>query len=335
MQGIDSNWTDVEKVAYIDTAIGKKISYSPDFRTEVCDEGNVRALWKIIESGYGVCNGIAQVEQYMLKRMGIESESVSSSKHSFLKLKNIKLPTKDGSVVIGDTLLDPTWNLSNNRFGAMPQNFCVSYEQIRKHDIAENGTDTESHKNEELKDVTLSLEEESLRNIFKTIGIADKEGQFPIKTLIEKSKEIDEENPIEEEQISKQLMLLKEYYPNFAMCENSSMSLLESMFAGLKNTSFDKCIVNRVYDKSDEEKRPVVYIYANFPNSGKKFYYIDKEKGEFIGTEEQEFSKKFECYEQDLATWKGKRPWEDINIETEKDLSQSSGKIVADEGEER
>ena len=335
LQEVNPKWNDIEKIAFIDNAIGKKISYTPDFRTEVCDEGNARALWKIIDSGYGVCNGIAQIEQYMLGKLGIESERVSSSSHCFLRLKNIKLPTKDGNVVVGDTLLDPTWNLSDNRFSAMPQNFCISYDDIRKHDMRADGIDSGSHKNESLEDVTLSLDQKAIRSAFKTVGLTDKDGNFPIKTLIEKSQEIDEESPIEEEQIKKQLMLLKEYYPNFAMCENSSMSLLESMFVGLKNTSFDKCIVNRVYDKNDEEKRPVVYVYANFPNSGKKFYYIDKNQGEFISIEEQEFSKKFECYEQDLTAWKGKRPWEDINFEKEEDLSRSSGKIVADEGEER
>lgn len=37
LEGINPNWTDIQKLAYIDNAIGKKISYSPDFNTEVFD----------------------------------------------------------------------------------------------------------------------------------------------------------------------------------------------------------------------------------------------------------------------------------------------------------
>ena len=270
-----------------------------------------------------------------VKKIGIESERVSSQRHCFLRLKNIKFPTKDCISVIGDTLIDPTWNLSNNRFESLPQNFCISYEDIRKHDIRADGTDTESHKNDDLKDVTLTLDKEKLREAYKNIGVADKEGYFPIKALIEKSKQVDESNPVEGEQITKQFKLLKEYYPDFAMCENSTMSTLETLFNGLKNKSFEKCIINRVYDRDDKEKRPVVYVYANFPNSGKKFYYIDKNQGEFINIGDKEFVEKFECYEQDLMVWKGKRPWEEKDFQNEEDLNRSSGKIVADEREER
>ena len=83
---IQEDWSDLQKIAYIDYRIGKKISYTPDFNTEVSNDGAARALWKIIASGYGVCNGIAQIEQYMLKRVGIESEMVSAETHAFLKV---------------------------------------------------------------------------------------------------------------------------------------------------------------------------------------------------------------------------------------------------------
>lgn len=69
IDGMNPNWTDIQKVAYIDNQIGQKISYTPDFDTEVCNLENARALWRIIDSGYGVCNGIAQVEQYILGKL--------------------------------------------------------------------------------------------------------------------------------------------------------------------------------------------------------------------------------------------------------------------------
>lgn len=148
LQGVNFEWSDIQKIAFIDNAIGKKISYSPDFDTEVSHQGHARALWKIIDSGHGVCNGIAQVEQYVLNRVGIESQIVSNGVHSFLKLNGIELPTASGETTKGDTILDPTWNLASHRYGAKPENFCRSYEEIRKHDIKSNGEDSLSHKND-------------------------------------------------------------------------------------------------------------------------------------------------------------------------------------------
>lgn len=69
LEGVDSNWSDLQKLAYIDNRIGRKISYTPDFGTEEFDQGDARSLWKIIDTGYGVCNGVAQVEKYMLEQV--------------------------------------------------------------------------------------------------------------------------------------------------------------------------------------------------------------------------------------------------------------------------
>lgn len=108
---LNPEYSKAQKMAVIDNEIGKKISYSPDFDTEVFDSADCRALWRIISSGYGVCNGIARVEQYILNRIGIESEMISSGTHAFLKIKDIELPLANGEIIQGNTILDPTWNL--------------------------------------------------------------------------------------------------------------------------------------------------------------------------------------------------------------------------------
>ena len=91
LKGIKKEWTDLQKIAYIDNAIGKKICYAPDFGTEVFNHRDARALWKIISSGYGVCNGIAQIESYMLSQIGIKAIEVDSRTHGFLILKDIDI----------------------------------------------------------------------------------------------------------------------------------------------------------------------------------------------------------------------------------------------------
>ena len=337
LQEMDENWTDIQKVAFIDNAIGKKISYSPDFDTEVYDVWASKALWKIIDSGYGVCNGIAQVEQYILRRVGIEAEMVSGVRHAFLKLKNIELPNPDGGVVTGNTILDPTWNLTAQRYGAVPNNFCKSYEEIRKHDIEDDGTDAKCHENdEELSDATLDLDRESLRKVFTSIGLADKDGNFLIKTLSSKAEFIDEYFLQPEESIKKQLLLLSKSCPEFAVCQSATSTVLKEIVLNQENLEFNKCVVNRVYARDDMGKRPVLYVYIELPEAGKKFYFADKDTSQFIELSQKEFESKFECYDRDMEKQAGHRPWEDAEpLKESEELNRSSGTIVAEEGDGR
>ena len=43
-----------------------------------------------------------------------------------------------------------------------------------------------------------------------------------------------------------------------------------------------------------------VYVYIDTDETGKKFYFADKEKGQFMELPQNEFIQQFECYEQDL-----------------------------------
>ena len=326
---IDPDWTDIQKMAFIDTEIGKRISYSPDFDTEIEDAGAQRALWKIISSGYGVCNGISQVEKYILSKVGIESEIIGSGTHAFLKVNNIEIPTKDG-IKKGDTLLDPTWNLGSSRYGGKPAHFCNSYEEIRKADIGSDGRDHACHKSEKLEKIDLiNMDEESLREVYKSIGIADEEGKFPISKMLDEKELIDKTSKDVRENISKKIELLRETCPEYAACINSTDRILSSiLFEQSDNFSFNRCIVSRVYDKSDENKTPVLYTYLDFEEEGKLFFYADKETGEFVELSKEEFEKRFDCYERDKEKTDGKRAWE-YEKEVDQDLSRTSGEIEA------
>lgn len=302
INGLNPEYSKAQKIAVIDNAIGKKLSYSPDFETEDFDNNNSRALWKIISTGYGVCNGIANLEAYMLKKIGIDCELVSSETHTFLKIKDIEIPLANGEIVRGNTILDPTWNLTSHRFGGIPYNFCISYEQARKNDIDNEGKDHNCHKNDEaLQDATLNLDEQSLRELFKSVNLADKDGNFPIGKLIEDSKRIDEvyANQLEQNIIN-QFELLRKYCPEFAMCQNSSINIINDILLDNENITFNKCVVSRVYSRENKEKWPILYTYIDSDELSKKFYYADKEQGKFIELPQEEFEKKFECYEKDL-----------------------------------
>lgn len=182
----------------------------------------------------------------------------------------------------------------------------------------------------------MDLDEQSLRHIYTSIGIADKEGSFPVKKLIDLSKGIDDFGFSSEESLKKQLLLLQKLHPDFATCQNSTSTILQGVILNNDNLKFNKCVVNRVYDRADKDKRPILYVYADLSEAGKKFYYADKESSEFVELEQKEFAEKFECYETDLEKHQGYRPWEisekEENVE---DLNRGSGKVVAVEGEER
>lgn len=330
-------YTNMQKIAIIDNEIGKRISYSPDFDTEVFNSSDCRALYTIISSGYGVCNGIARVEQYLFERAGldIECEIIASSTHSFIKLKDVEFELDNGETVVGTTILDPTWNLTAHRFGGRPDNFCMSYEEARKKDIDIDGIDHQCHKNdEELSDAKFNLDESSLRNLFKSVGLAEKDGDFPIKYLIDESDKLHQtyaNDPLKN--IEEQFALLQKVCPEFASCQNSTMSILQSPLLDNEYLKYKRCVVNRVYDRLDKDKRPITFVYINFGGLGEKFYYADK--GAFIDTPKKKFLEKFECYEADLEKSNGIKPWEQSEeTKVNTNLAQSSGTIIAHEEEE-
>ena len=313
IDNIPSEYSQAQKIAIIDNAIGKKISHTPTDGTEAFEPQNSKALWKIISKGYGVCNGVARVEQYMLKRIGVESEMVSGhGHHGFLKLIDVELPLADGETVKGNTILDPTWNLARQRFGGMPDNFCMTYEQARKNDLTSLGLDSQAHKNDEkLQDATIGLDEQSLRNLYTSVGLADKEGMFPLKNLVEKSNAINESYPNNpEENLRHQFLALSQTCPEFATCQNSTISALK-IILDFDELKANRCVVNRVFDKKDKDKNAVVYVYLDSKVSGKSFFFADKNKGQFVQLPQEEFINRFECYEKDLENWGGIRPWED------------------------
>ena len=326
LSNMKEDWSDIQKAAYIDYRIGKKISYTPDFDTEVSDDASARALWKIIDSGYGVCNGIAQVEQYLLKHVGIESELVSSGRHSFLKVKNLEIPREDGTTVVGDTVFDPTWNLTSHRYDAYPNHFARSYEEIRKFDILTDGTDKECHKNDEaFSGETIEIEENVLREIYKSIGLTKENGHFPISDMMDKSDEIAASELSAEDKIAKQLELLSTTHPEFASCQNSTISILSGNILNHPEMKFEKLVVNRVYNRNDKDKTPSVYVYYKDGEETEGFFVAEPGSKSFSQMSKESFIETYECYEQDMKLTEGLRPWEKGAKEVEQDLTRSSG----------
>lgn len=312
-------YSNAQKMAVIDNAIGIKLSYSPDANTEVCNEAECRALWKVICSGYGSCDIISYLERYMLSRVGVKSEVIGNEdeNHAFLKIYDIELPFVNEKIVKGNTILDPTWNLTAHRFAGKPYFFCISYEEARKGDIDRNGKDQKSHKNDEkLKDATVNLDDKSLRKLFASVGLANQNGEFPIKALVDKSKIIHQlyaNQPLKN--IEEQFVLLSEYCPKFATCQSLTMQILNDIILDDELLNYRRCVINRAYNRADKSKRPVLVVYFKFDKIGEKFYYADINQGAFIELPKEKFLEQFEAYETDIKNNNGIRPWEEKKTE--------------------
>lgn len=302
INSLKPEYSDVQKLAIIDHAIGNKISYAPDFDSEIYSSNNNRSIWRIISSGHGVCNGISRIEQYMLKQVGIDSEIITSKDHAFLKIKNIVLPLEDGTFAKGNTVMDPTWNIASHKFNARPQTFCLSYDEIRKHDIVD-GIDGEYHRNDEkLQDANLELSVPELRNVFKSVGLTDRDGNFPVKALCMQSNAVDEKyNGNIHENLKEQLELLENACPEINKFMDSCMFTLDTIL--FQHPSFQNAdiSINRVYNKNDKSKKPTLYVsYAQKPNEPYKFFVANTNENKFNELTEEEFDLNFEHYKADL-----------------------------------
>lgn len=315
LSGIQEDWTDIQKLAYIDYSIGEKISYTPEYQTEVWVEDSElfdgsKSMNSVVNSEYGVCIGISKVEVYLLKRLGIDCEIIHTQNHAYVKVKDIDIPTKDG-VVKGNTLVDPTWNLTAGRYKLRPGLFGKNYEQMRKIDIV-NGHDTRCHKNDKLDNENLiGMNDEEVKAVFASIGYVRADGYFYGKELMDMVALVDEKSDNIIDCIEGRLVAISEYCPEFAGCIDSTSSILESIvFKETEGFQYEKCIINRVYKKSDGEKRANLFIYFELRDGKTIFYVADKDNGEFIKMTQLEFEQQYECYDTDKEKNNGKKYWE-------------------------
>ena len=131
----------------------------------------------------------------------------------------------------------------------------------------------------------------------------------------------------EDEKIKRKLAIFEEYCPEFAACQEETITILGGVVSAQREAmEFNECIIDRVYMRDDKEKKPVMYMYMNFSDIGEKFYFVDGQEGCFGELSREEFESKFECYDRDLEKSGGDRPWErDGDI---KDLNPKTRRVI-------
>lgn len=309
---IPEDYTVLQKIALVDNMIGRQFCYAPDFETEAHSEEDARAVWKVIANRNGVCFGIAKVEEIMLKRLGVDVEFIQSKNHAFLKINGLEIKKADGTIETGSSIIDPTWNLAAHRFRGRPTNFLVSYDEIRRHDILPDGRDRLCHKNDQaLSDANLMLDEQNLIDLYRSIGLTNENGIFPIAEMNEMSDNMNKykrSNP--QENIDGQLRILKKYCPEFNSYIYESMKILRNNLLNKQNMGVQKISVSKIHSKRDADGTPLICVYAMDENGNEMFFVADKESKGFKNHSREEFLEQFERFQADIEKNGKRSPWD-------------------------
>lgn len=298
LKGIHDDWTDIQKVAYIDKCFGREKVYMPEYELETNSqkkaelERKSKPLWAALASNEVVCYGIANAENYIFKRLGIKSRIITSGTHAFILLEDIDIPQKDGTSMKGNTLLDTTWNLDEARFGGIPTYFGRAYKDIKEE---ENNNPLAPHISPVLDSVdTTEIDYDVLKEQYLAADLLDRYDKY--KELWEQATEIVEGEPIEE-LIRRRLQAIVDTCPECANCVNETNNMISGLMFWKLPTGMNKCIVSKAYKKNDQDKKAVSLIYFDLGSKGTKIMCADKENGGFTELTQQEFKEKYSCYD--------------------------------------
>src|SRR5699024_5766646 len=109
------------------------------------------------------------------------------------------------------------------------------------------------------KEKTLRIENSELGKIFFSVGLCDRYGDFPIKDLVVGSKQFHDRfsnNP--ELDINKQFLILEANYPDFAKYQDETSFIISDVLLSDERLRFNESYIGRVFDRNDEEKKPVL-----------------------------------------------------------------------------
>lgn len=298
VEGIDSNWSEKQKVAFVHYKIGKLISYVPDFNfsgkfVNSPISSNSRNIWKSVVDGKSVCNGIISITRNILSRTGVHTKELSSGTHSFLLAE-----TEEGNIIT-----DPTWDLKNSLYGARPMYFGKTYEQLREQ---EEGL-SNAHKLETPPENVIEISEQELREIYYSLGYTkeDRTFIFPISDKVTEINSNRYENS--EEKLNALFTMFTREFPKEAMHLSETRTILESCLYELGIEPKD-LITKFIYDKKDKEcENPYLSLLINSVQEGKPMiYYLESDIMQFRNISVNELEDKYKTHNLDTVEpfWK-------------------------------
>lgn len=297
IDNINPEWNIKQKTAYVHYMIGKIVSYSPDF----CFSGkyvgskaanDARNIWKSVDTGTSVCNGITNIERNILSRMGIKTKELSSGTHSFLLVE-----TEEGNIIT-----DATWDLTNTLFEARPMYFGKTYEQI----VEMDGTLSHAHRLEETPEDIIEIPENEMREIYHSIGITTKDRRFKLP-ILEKVDEINKQGlKTEREKIDVFFKMFTSDFSKEATHLSETRTMLENCFRtlGIDGRSI---MTKFVYSKGDEEcEKPRICIHFSNENMQNNMVVLNNEEDKFENIDLENFDNLYKPHDEDTREpfWK-------------------------------
>lgn len=287
---IDTQWTTKQKAAFIHYEIGKLISYAPDF----CFSGkyvgakaaeDARNIWKSIDNGESVCNGIATIERNILSRVGINTKELSSGTHTYVMIE-----TEEGNI-----LSDPTWDLSNTLFEGRPMYFGKTYEQLQQID----GPLSKAHRLENPPENIIEISEEELREIYKSIGIAKDDGKFKFP-ILDKVNDINSQQfENENDKVQAFLKMFTQDFSKQALHLSETRTMIERCIPalGIEDKSFT---TKFVYSKEDETgDKPYLCMHIDSEGMKDNIVILNTEKMQFENKSIQDFDELYRTHKED------------------------------------
>lgn len=297
IDNINPEWNIKQKTAYVHYMIGKIVSYSPDF----CFSGkyvgskaanDARNIWKSVDTGTSVCNGITNIERNILSRMGIKTKELSSGTHSFLLVE-----TEEGNIIT-----DATWDLTNTLFEARPMYFGKTYEQI----VEMDGPLSHAHRLEETPEDIIEIPENEMREIYHSIGITTEDRRFKLP-ILEKVDEINKQGlKTEREKIDVFLKMFTSDFSKEATHLSETRTMLENCFRtlGIDGRSI---MTKFVYSKGDKEcEKPRICIHFSNENMQNNMVVLNNEEDKFENIDLENFDNLYKPHDEDTREpfWK-------------------------------
>lgn len=309
---IDSQWTTKQKAAFVHYEMGKLISYAPDF----CFSGKYvgakaaedsRNIWKSIDSGVSVCNGVTAIQRNILSRIGINTQELSSGSHSFMLVE-----TEEGNIIT-----DATWDLTNTLFEARPMYFGKTYEELQQID----GPLSKAHRLEQPPQDVIQISDTELREIYHSIGLTTEDRKFKMPILEEIDKIDNRHYNSNKQKVDVLLQMFTENFPEQAMHLSETRKMLENCMLTL-GIDIKTITTNFVYSTEDEEcNKPQLCIYLNGEET---IAILNTEAMNFENLSIQDFDDLYKPHEEDTREpfWKKYLQREEADRETEQDKSE-------------
>jgi len=297
VEKIDPKWTEKQKVAFVHYEMGKLISYTPDF----CFSGkyvgakmaeDARNIWKSIDSGKSVCNGVTAIQRNILSRIGIKTRELSSGPHSFLLIETEK----------GNIITDATWDLTNTLFEARPMYFGKTYEELQEIDRPFS----KAHRLEQPPENVIQISETELREIYYSIGITTEDRKFKLP-ILDKVNEISAQHfKSDKQKIDALFKIFTKDFSKQAIHLSESRSMLENCITTL-GIDRKKLTTKFVYSKDDEEcEKAYLCIHLNEDEMRENISILNIEEMKFENLSLQDFDKSYKTHEEDTREpfWK-------------------------------